>query len=119
MGVEDFLLGSNFLRAYQLLVDLTSMKTVGRAPVQPVWHHAQTQVGDPNLAIAVALGHDLVLQPIERAVVKAKVVTTDLEPLVFQNVVLNAASADASLQNIVLLKDCIGLSVRQATPLSA
>ena len=43
MGVEDFLLGRNFLRAYQVLVDLTSMKIVVRAPVKPVWRHAHTQ----------------------------------------------------------------------------
>ena len=97
MGVEDFLLGRNFLRAYQVLVDLTSMKIVVRAPVQPVWHHAHTQVGDFTLAVPVASGRDLVLQPFERTVVKTKVVFANLEPLVFQNVVLNAAIADASL----------------------
>ena len=43
MGVEDFRLGRNFLRSYQVLVDLTSMKIVVRAPVKPVWHHAHTQ----------------------------------------------------------------------------
>ena len=49
MGVEDFLLGRNFPRSYQVLVDLTSMKIVVRAPVKPVWHHAHTQVGDASL----------------------------------------------------------------------
>ena len=39
MGVEGFLLGRNFLRAYQALVDLTSMSIVVRTPVKPVWHH--------------------------------------------------------------------------------
>ena len=33
MGVEDFLLGRNLFRAYQVLVDLTSIKIVVRAPV--------------------------------------------------------------------------------------
>ena len=46
MGVEDFLLGRNSQRTYQVLVDLISMKIVVRAPVPPVWHHAHTQVGD-------------------------------------------------------------------------
>ena len=107
MGVEDFLLGRNFLRAYQVLVDLTSMKIVVRAPVRPVWHHAPTQVGDRSLAVPVALDSDLVLQSFERTVVKAKVVTTDLEPLIFQNVKLNASIADASLHNVVFLEDCV------------
>ena len=68
-----------------------------RAPVQPVEHHAHTQVGDSTL----------VLQPFERTFVKAKMVTANLEPLVFQNVVLNAVVADASLQNVVFLEDCV------------
>ena len=36
MGVEDFLPGRNFLRTYQVLVDLTAMKIVVRAPAKPV-----------------------------------------------------------------------------------
>ena len=108
MRVEDFLLGRNVLRAYQILVDLTSMKIVVRKPVQPVWHHVRTQVGDPTSAVPVALDHVLVLQPFERTVVKAKVVTSTLQPLIFQNVVLNAAKAEASLQNVVFLEDCLG-----------
>ena len=113
MGVEDFLLGRNFLRAYQVLVDLTSMKIVVRAPVKPVWHHAHTQVGDASVATYVALDSDLVLQPFERTVVKAKMVTDDLELLIFQNVMLNAAKADTSLQNIVFLEDSIA-TVKEA-----
>ena len=65
MGVEDFLLGRNFLRTYQVLVDLTSMKIVVRATVKPVWHRAHTQVGDPSVATSVALDSDLVLQQFE------------------------------------------------------
>ena len=75
MGVEDFLLGRNFLRSYQVLVDLTSMKIVVRAPVKPVWHHAHTQIGDTSLATPVAFDGDLVLQPFERTVARAKLIT--------------------------------------------
>ena len=107
MGVEVFLLGRNFLRTYQVLVDLTSMKIVIRAPVKPVWHHAYTQVGDASVATPVALDSDLVLQPFERTVVKTKLVISDPEPLIFQNVILNAAIADASLHNIVFLEDSV------------
>ena len=46
MGVEDFLLGRNYLRAYQVCVELTAMKVVVRAPTRPVWHHAHTQVSN-------------------------------------------------------------------------
>ena len=107
MGVEDFLLGRNFLRSYQVLVDLTSMKIVVRAPVKPVLHHAHAQVGDTSLATPVALDSDLVLQPFERTVVKAKLITDTLEPLIFQSVALNAAIADASLHNVVFLEDSV------------
>ena len=43
----------------------------------------------------------------ERAVVKTKLITNELEPLKFQNVVLNAAIADASLHNVVFLEDSV------------
>ena len=107
MGVEDCLLGRNFLRAYQVLVDLASIKIVVRAPVKPVWHHVHTQVGDVSVAFPIALDSDLVLQPFERTVLKAKLVTNTLEPLIFQNVILNAAIADASLHNVVFLEDSV------------
>ena len=107
MGVEGFLLGRNFLRSYQVLVDLMSMKIVVRAPVKPVWHHAHAQVGDTSLATPVALDSDLVLQPFERTVVKAKLITDTLEPLIFKSVALNAAIADASLHKVVFLEDSV------------
>ena len=107
MGVEDFLLGRNFLRSYQVLVDLTSMKIVVRAPVKPVWHHAHAQVGDTSLATPVVLDCDLVLQPFERAVARAKLVTDALEPMIFQSVALNASLSDTSLHNVVFLEDSV------------
>ena len=107
MGVEDFLLGRNFLRSYQVLVDLTSMKIVVRAPVKPVWHHAHTQVGDASLNTPIALDSDLVLQPFERTVSKAKLVTDALESLIFQTVALNASLSDPSLQNTIFLEDSV------------
>ena len=107
MGVEDFLLGRNFLRSYQVLVDLTSMKIVVRAPVKPVWHHAHAQVGDTSIATPVVLDGDLVLQPFERAVARAKLVTNTLEPLIFQSVALNASLSDTTLHNVVFLEDSV------------
>ena len=101
MGVEDFLLGRNFLRSYQVLVDLTAMRIVVRAPVKPVWHHAHAQVGDSDVAIPVALAQEVVLQPFERMVARASVVTTKLEPLFFQTVAFNASLSDTSLYNVL------------------
>ena len=99
LGVEDFLLGRNFLRSYQVLVDLTSMK--------PVWHHAHTQVGDTSLATPVALDGDLVLQPFELTVARAKLITDALEPLIFQTVALNASLSDPLLHNVIFLEDSV------------
>ena len=107
MGVEYFLLGRNFLRSYQILVDLTSMKNVVRAPVKPVWHHAHTHVGDTSLAPPVALDGDLVLQPFERTVARAKLITDALEPLIFQTVALNASLSDLLLHNVIFLEDSV------------
>ena len=84
------------------------MKIVVRAPMKPVWHHAHTQVGDASIATPVNLDSDLVLQPFERAVVKTKLITKELEPLIFQNVVLKAAIADdASLHNVAFLEESV------------
>ena len=110
MGVEDFLLRRNFLRSYQDLVDLTSMKIVVRAPVKPVWHHAHAQdaqVGDASLVTPVVLDCDLILQPFERAVARAKLVTDALEPMIFQSVALNASLSDTSLHNVVFLENSV------------
>ena len=107
MGVEDFLLGRNFLRSYQVLVDLTSMKIVVRAPVKPVWHHAHAQVGDASLTTPVVLDCDVVLQPFERAVARAKLVTDALEPMIFRSVALNASLSDTLLHNVVFLEDSV------------
>ena len=65
------------------------------------------QVGDASVATPVALDSDQVLQPFERTVVKAKLITNELEPLIFQNVILNAAIADASLRKILFLEDSL------------
>ena len=61
MGVDKFLLGPNFLRAYQVLVDLTAMKIVVRAPAKPVWHHAHPQVGNSETPIPITLSQEVVL----------------------------------------------------------
>ena len=66
-----------------------------------------TQVGDASLTTLVALDSDLVLQPFERTVAKAKLVTDALEPLIFQTVALNASLSDPFLQNTIFLEDSV------------
>ena len=107
MGIEGFLLGRHFLRFYQVLVDLTAMKIVVRAPSRPVWPHADTQVGNSDTPILITLSQEVVLQPFERMIAKATVVLKDLEPLIFQTVAINASLSDISLHNIVFLEDSV------------
>ena len=107
MGVEDFLLGRNFLRTYQVPVDLTAMRIVVRAPAKPVWHHAHTQVGDSDTQIPITLSQEVVLQPFERMIAKATVISESLEQLNFQTVAINASLFDTSLHNIVFLEDSV------------
>ena len=107
MGVEDFLLGRNFLRTYQVLVDLTAMRIVVRAPAKPVWHYAQTQVGDSDSQIPITLSQEVVLQQFERMIAKAIVISENLEQLIFQTVAINASLSDTSLHNIVFLEDSV------------
>ena len=73
MGVEDFLLGRNFLRTYQVLVDLTAMNSDPSASKDRV-ASPHTQVGDSNTAIQITLAPVVVLQPSERMIAGAAVV---------------------------------------------
>ena len=101
MGLEDFLLSRNFLRTYQVLVELTAVRNVVQAPVKPVRHHAHTQVGDSDSAVPVTLPLEVEIQTFERKVARATVVTNNLEPLILQNVALNASISDVSLHDVI------------------
>ena len=107
MGVEDFLLGRNFLRTYQVMFDLTAMKIVVTAPANSVWHHAHAQVGNSDTPISITFSQEVVSQPFERMIAKATVVSKNLEQLIFQTVAINASLADTSLYNIVFLEDSV------------
>ena len=89
MGVEDFLLGRNFLRAYQVLVDLTAMRVIVRAPSEPVWYHTHAKVSSELLNSSVAIAQDVILQPFERAILRAKLLVDNLEPFMFRTVLIN------------------------------
>ena len=104
-GVEDFLLGRNFLRTYQVLVDLTAMKVVVRARTGPVWYHAHTQVSNETLNSPKVLAQDVVLQPFERTILKAILVSNDLESFAFRNVLVNLATSNRILKNSLFLEN--------------
>ena len=106
-GLKDFLLGRIFLRAYNVLLDLTAMKIVVRAPAKPVWHHAHDRTSDEIFSSTVVSDQDVVLQPFERAVLRAKVVISDLEAFAFRNVVKNFATPNRVLKNTIFVEDTI------------
>ena len=61
MGLEGFLLGQNFLRTYQVFVDLAAMRVKVRASSQSLWLHAHIQVISESLSAFVALAQNTVL----------------------------------------------------------
>ena len=107
MSVEDFLLGRNFLRTYQGLVDLTAMKVVVRAPSRPVWYHAHAQVSNQSLSASVTLAQDTVLQPFESTISRAKLLVDNLEPYVFRNVLNNFQAPTRVLKQSIFLEDTV------------
>ena len=96
-GLEDFLVGRKFLRAYNVLVDLTSRTR----------HHAHAQTRDEALSSTVVLDQDVVLQPFDREVLRAKLVTSNLEAFAFSNVVINFATSNGLLKNTIFVEDTI------------
>ena len=68
MGVDVLRLGRNFFPAYQVLVDLTAMKVVVRAPTRHIWYQAHTQVSNETLSSPVLLAQNVVLQPFEKKI---------------------------------------------------
>ena len=83
------------------------MKIVLRAPAKPVWHHAHAQMSDEALSSTIVSDQDAVLQPYERAVLRAKVVTSDLEAFAFRNVVISFATPNRVLRNTIFVEDTI------------
>ena len=74
IGSEDFLLGRNFLRTYNVLVDLTAMKVTIRDPRTPRIIKAVHEVSDKEPLFVVST-EEVVLGPFERGVVRAKIIT--------------------------------------------
>ena len=57
-----------------------------RAPAKTVWHHAHAQKNDKILSSTVVLDQDVVFQQLERAVLRANAVTSDLDAFAFRKV---------------------------------
>ena len=69
IGSEDFLLGRNFLRTYNVLVDLTAMKVTIRDPKTPRIFKATHEVSDHEPSFVVST-EDIILGPFERKIMR-------------------------------------------------
>ena len=87
LGAEDFLLGRNFLRTYNVLVDLTAMRVTIRDPKAPRHFKPVHEVSDhePSLVIST---EKVVLGPYERKLVRAQVIPQKHNEYHFRNVMI-------------------------------
>ena len=86
---EDFLLGRNFLRTYNVLVDLTAMKVTIRDPKTPRTFKAVHEVSDNEQSFVVST-EEVVLEPFERNVIRAKIITQQSDEFHFCNVMVHS-----------------------------
>ena len=88
IGSEDFLLGRNFLRTYNVLVDLAAMKVTIRDPETPRIFKAVHDVSDQEPSFVVS-AEEITLGPFEQKVVRAKIITQQPNVFHFRNVMVN------------------------------
>ena len=91
IGSEDFLLGRNFLRTYNVLVDLAAMKVTIRDPETPRIFKAVHEVSDQEPSFVVS-AEEVTLGPFERKVVRAKIITQQPNEFHFRNVMVHPCS---------------------------
>ena len=89
IGSEDFLLGQNVLRSYNVLVDLTVMKVTIRDPKTPRTFKAVHEVSDNEPSFVVSI-EEVVLGPFERRVVRGKIITQHPDEFHFRNVMIHS-----------------------------
>ena len=87
LGAEDFLLGRNFLRTYNALVDLTAMRVTIRDPKTPRHFKPIHEVSDHEPSLVVSTDK-VVLGPFERKLVRAQVITQNPNEYHFRNVMI-------------------------------
>ena len=91
IGSEDFLLGRNFLRTYNVLVALTAMKVTIRDPKTPRIFKTVHEVSDQEPSFVISTD-EVVLGPFERKVVRAKIITQQPNDFLFRNVMVHSCS---------------------------
>ena len=104
VGGEDFLLGRNFLRAYQVLRDVVAGKLTIRDPQTPRLYRCQQETINEESPYIVVLDQDTAFGPGERKTVCAKVITEQPDELIFRNVMLTPRTPKAKK---VILDDCL------------
>ena len=87
LGAEDFLLGRNFLPTYNVLVDPTALRVTIRVPKAPRQFKPVPEVGDHEPSLVVST-ETVALGPFERKLVRAQVITQDLNEYLFRNVMI-------------------------------
>ena len=95
IGSEDFLLGRNFLRTYNVLVDLAAMKVTIRDPETPRIFKALHEVSDQEPSFVVS-AEEVTLGPFERKVVRAKIITQQPNVFHFRNVMVNPCNVKSN-----------------------
>ena len=83
------------------------MKVIVRAHSKPVWYHAHAQVNNESPNSSVAIAQDVVLQPFERAILRAKLLVDNLEPFMFRTVPINFQTPNRMLKDAVFLEDTV------------
>ena len=87
LGAEDFLLGRNFLRTYNVLVDVTAMRVTIRDPNFPRHFKPVHEVSDNEPSLVVST-EKVVLGPFERKLIRAQLITQDPSEYLFRNVII-------------------------------
>ena len=123
LGAEDFLLGRNFLRTYNVLVDLTAMRVTIRDPKTPRHFKPIHEVSDHEPSLVVSTDK-VVLGPFERKLVRAQVITQNPNEYRFRNVMIRPSgvynrSSFVSEDTLTSVEDdgTIYLAVRTKPPL--
>ena len=95
IGSGDFLLGRNFLRTYNVLVDLTAMKVTIRDPKAPRLFKAVHEVSEREPSFVVS-AEEVTLGPFERKIVRAQVITQQSNEFHFRNVMVQPSSSKSN-----------------------
>ena len=70
-------------------------------------YHAHAHVSSESLNPPVAIPQDVVLQPFERVILRAKLLIDNLEPFMFRTVLIDFKTPNRMLKNVQFLEDTV------------